>query len=112
VPDDLREAVEADTMELRLNPEETVPDFVSCDELEHMYDGITRAIGGVDKLIFRLERLDLRVRAELRRARAVGKRRALKRALRELRDTLGAARDRRGLMLTVGGEGELLLGDC
>ena len=108
----VRGAVEAERMELPLDPQETVPDFASCDELNHMYEGITRAIGGVDKLVFRLERLELDVQAELRRTSSAGKRRALRRALRELRKTLGAARERRGLMLSVGGEGELLLGDC
>ena len=108
----VRGAVEAERMELTLDPQETVPDFASCDELNHMYEGITRAIGGVDKLVFRLERLELDVRAELRRTSSAGKRRALRRALRELRKTLEAARERRGLMLSVGGEGELLLGDC
>ena len=111
-PDDLRDAVEADRMELQLDPRETMPELASCDELEHMYDGITRAIGGADKLLFRLERLELGVRVELGRTRSAAKRRALKRVLGELRTTHGAARAQLGLLLTVGGEGELLLGDC
>ena len=106
-PEDLRGAVAADTMRLPLSPQETAPAFLSCDEGEHIYDGITRALGGVDELIFRLERLEIALRADLRRTRANKHRRAL----RELRDTHAAAREQRGLLLRVGGEGEELLGE-
>jgi hypothetical protein len=78
-PSDLRGAVLADAMEVRLNPVETTPAFASCDELEHIYDGITRSLGGSDKLVFRLERLLADLEAELGRTRGMGERRALRR---------------------------------
>ncbi len=99
-------------MVLQLDPVETVPAFASCDELEHIYDGITRALGGADKLVFRLERLVASLRAELGRARAMAERVALRRALGRLRATHRVARSQRGLLLCVGGQGELLLEEC
>jgi hypothetical protein len=78
-PSDLRGAVLADAMEVRLNPVETTPAFASCDELEHIYDGITRSLGGSDKLVFHLERLLADLEAELGRTRGMGERRALRR---------------------------------
>jgi hypothetical protein len=111
-PSELRGSVQADAMELQLNPVETVPAFASCDELEHIYDGITRALGGTDKLGFRLERLVANLQAELGRTRAMAERVALRRALRKLRATHRVARSQRGLLSSVGGEGELLLEEC
>jgi hypothetical protein len=111
-PSDLRGAVQADAMELQLNPAETTPTFTSCDELEHIYDGITRALGSVDKLVFRLERLEADVEAELGRTRAMGQRLALRRTLSKLRATHRGARSQRGLLLSVGGVGEGLLEGC
>jgi hypothetical protein len=105
-PNDFRGSVQADAMELQLNPVETMPAFASCDELEHIYDGITRALGGADKLVFRLERLAADLEAELSRTRAMGERLALRRALSKLRATHRVARSQRGLLLSVSGDGE------
>jgi hypothetical protein len=111
-PSDLRGSTEADTMELQLDPVETTPAFASCDELEHIYDGITRALGGTDKLVFRLERLAAGLAAELGRTRARRERLALRRALSKLRSTHRVARSQRGLLLSISGDGEQLLEEC
>lgn len=111
-PTDRRGSVQADGMGLQLDPVETMPAFASCDELEHIYDGITRALGGADQLVFRLERLVAALQAELRRTRAMTERVALRRALSKLRATYRVARSQRGLLLSLGGDGELLLEEC
>jgi hypothetical protein len=111
-PSDLRGSTEADTMELQLDPVETTPAFASCDELEHIYDGITRALGGTDELVFRLERLAAGLAAELGRTRARRERLALRRALSKLRSTHRVARSQRGLLLSISGDGEQLLEEC
>jgi hypothetical protein len=106
-----RAAVAADTMGLPLDPEETTPEIVSCDEGEHLYDGIGRALDGATKLVFRLERFEFELRSALRRATSEGRRHALRRSLRDVRATHAAAREQRGLLLAVGGDGEELLGE-
>jgi hypothetical protein len=111
-PSDLRGSTQADTMELQLDPVETMPTFAACDELEHIYDGITRALGGTDELVFRLERLAAGLAAELRRTRAKRERLALRRALSKLRSTHRVARSQRGLLLGISGDGEQLLDEC
>jgi hypothetical protein len=111
-PSDRRGSVQADAMELHLDPLETMPAFAPCDELEHIYNGITRALSGADKLVFRLERLVADVKAELGRTRAMADRVELRRALSKLRATHRLARSQRGLLLSVGGDGELLLEEC
>jgi hypothetical protein len=112
VPDDRRGSVQADAIVVQLDPVETMPAFASCDELEHIYDGINRALGGADQLVFRLERLVADAKAELGRTRAMAERVALRRALSKLRATHRLARSQRGLLLSVSGDGELLLGEC
>jgi hypothetical protein len=107
-----RGPVQADAMELQLDPVETTPEFASCDELEHIYEGITHALGGAGQLVFRLERLVAALRAELRRTRAVTERVALRRDLSKLRATYRLARSQRGLLLSLSGDGELLLEEC
>jgi hypothetical protein len=111
-PSDLRGSVQADAVVLQLDPVETMPAFASCDELEHIYDGITRALSGADKLVYRLARLVADLQAELGRTRARADRVAMRRALSRLRTTQRVARSQRGLLLSVSGDGELLLEEC
>jgi hypothetical protein len=99
-PSHLGGSAQADAMELQLDPVETMPAFASCDELEHIYDGVTRALSGADTLVFRLERLVADERLAPRRVQS------------RLRATHRVARSQRGLLLTVSGDGELLLEEC